>query len=78
MTACRSCGAEIFWATTAAGRAMPIDPTPTPDGNVIIQRRDGRIGATVLAAGAAPASPQEPRYTSHFATCPNASSHRRR
>ncbi len=33
---CRSCRAPIVWARTPAGRLMPLDPTPTDDGNVEI------------------------------------------
>lgn len=74
---CRSCGAEIFYATTTTGKAMPLDVDPHPDGNVIVERQDGRLGCRVLG-NAAPAARDEVRYRSHFATCPNAAAHRRR
>jgi hypothetical protein len=53
---------------------MPLNPDP-------YQGDDGR-GLFVLRADVAIAVPagvfeDEPRYTSHFATCPNAAEHRR-
>jgi len=64
---CRTCGAPIRWAVTAAGRRMPLDTKPVTlfvlvgstdeQGN---QRVDTRTG-----------------YVSHFATCPQAAEHRR-
>jgi hypothetical protein len=39
MTTCRSCPARIRWVTTLAGKPMPLDWDPTPDGNVIPVRR---------------------------------------
>lgn len=68
MTAkCKSCGAPIMWATSArTGKAMPIDAEPTPNGNVCL-----------VAGQARPYTPDDAklhrdRYTSHFATCPDA------
>jgi hypothetical protein len=31
---CRSCNAEIVWASTAQGKFMPVDAESVPDGNV--------------------------------------------
>jgi hypothetical protein len=74
VSTCRSCGAEIRWAVSmSTGRRMPIDAEPTPDGNVLLHPGGG---ATVLAAGV-PVPVGRSRYTSHFATCPHANTHRR-
>lgn len=75
MTAtCRSCGAEILWATTSlAGMRMPVDPEPTGDGTLVLVR-----------AGSAPIVANRrdddagPFYRSHFSTCPDAIGWRRR
>ncbi|HKZ73137.1 MAG TPA: hypothetical protein VJ011_03680 [Steroidobacteraceae bacterium] len=69
---CRSCKAPIRWAKTAAGKAIPLDREPTADGTIEIAQ-DGR--AAVLGGSV----PREGRtlYRSHFATCPNAASHRK-
>jgi hypothetical protein len=85
MPSCSSCGADIWWALSfTTGRRMPIDATPTPDGNVLLaeSRPDGTPVVRVVGKPAA-AGPDlfsentEPRFTSHFATCPQADSHRR-
>lgn len=60
---CRGCHLEIRWARTERGKAIPIDPAPVPDGNLVVS--DGGI-AHVLRATEMP--PSE-RYVSHFATC---------
>jgi hypothetical protein len=71
---CRSCGAPIRWAQTELGRRMPLDAEPY----------DGPepAGLFVLRAGVAVAVPpavfdDEPRYRSHFATCPDRDDWRR-
>lgn len=65
---CKGCGAPIWWVTTAAhGRAMPLDPDPTPTGNVTL---DPQGRAVVHAAGQATLDDAE-RYMPHHATCPN-------
>lgn len=70
MSACRSCMAELRWARTAAGRAMPLDFAPDAvKGNVRLLD-DGRCETLgPLEVEIARAS-NEPLYTSHFFTCP--------
>lgn len=71
MSACRSCGAPIKWATSWNGPPIPLDPVPREDGNihldhgraVVVHRFDGdELGAM---------------FVSHFATCPHADQWRR-
>jgi hypothetical protein len=74
MTRCRSCQAPMLWARTEKGRRIPLDVEPYAG--------DDPRGLFVLRAGVAVAVPagafeDEPRYRSHFATCPDASAHRR-
>lgn len=69
---CSSCGASIIWVKTAAGRSMPIDLVPCDDGNVVVE--DGT--ARTLRKGVEPPA-NVSKFKSHFATCPNAASHRR-
>lgn len=61
---------------------MPLDRDPTEDGNIIVRTIDGLDRCTVLAN---PDQARElleradipaDRFTSHFATCPNAAEHR--
>lgn len=72
---CKSCGASIRWAKTANQRLMPLDPQPTAAGNI---RLDDDGGCTVLSGDSLRTHRSEMLlYTSHFATCPGAGSHRK-
>lgn len=66
---CRTCKAPVRWVTTTSGRPMPIDPEPRADGNIMLDDHDV---AHVVGAN-------DPRgaWVSHFATCPDAATHRR-
>lgn len=72
---CRTCGAEIIWAITINKRAMPLDATPSPKGNLRFAPEhalpEDRAPVVVHSLDA----PE--RYTSHFATCAQAAQHRR-
>lgn len=78
---CASCGEAIIWATTHAGRNMPLNATPSTEptslrawrddtGTVHVRDIDG-IGSTEIPADA-------PYAVSHFATCVNAAKHRKK
>ena len=59
---CRSCGAPIVWATSAkTGKAMPLDVAFKV---ISVERADGTVEAVR-------------GREAHFATCPNAASHRK-
>lgn len=68
MSHCSSCPAEIVWGRTPTGKAMPLDAAPDPNGMWVLD--DGNIRK-------AEESDTAPHYTSHFATCPNAKTHRK-
>ena len=71
MAACRSCQAPIFWAMTETGKSMPIDRDPNPEGNLVLDENN-------IASVVAPTEGKgQTRYTSHFATCPDAGQHRK-
>ena len=77
---CRSCGAPVRWVITEANdRRMPIDPEPVEDGNVwVIEIRQGTpIVGVALTGDAVPASVPL-RYVSHFVTCPDRDTWRKR
>jgi hypothetical protein len=61
----RGCGRMIRWVTTEKGKAMPIDPAPNPNGNVVLL---DNFTAHVLHKGEDPGG--RDRYMPHFATCP--------
>lgn len=73
---CRSCGAPIGWCVTEAGKRIPLDAEPVPDGNMVVLAQFGN--APGLALPFDPAKHEGwTRWRSHFATCPNADKHRR-
>lgn len=74
MSACRSCHAEVVWVVLTTGRRMPLDPAPVERGTVVLDRPDN-LGRVVPASAEVPEG--TPRFAPHFATCPNASAHRR-
>jgi hypothetical protein len=70
---CRSCGAAILWALTPAGRRVPLDAEP-----VEYEAPAGRYAVLWPADGGTPVAVHRPAlYLTHFATCPNAASHRK-
>lgn len=71
MSACSTCGAPIWWAVTEAGKGIPIDAEPRPDGNMVLGDKGMRPHLPLFDDDAMP------RYVSHFATCPQADQHRR-
>ncbi len=72
---CRSCGAQIIWATTAAGHVIPLDAEPVENGNIsladgkAIVVDKGSLFETVVGG---------PYYQSHFASCKDAEKWRKR
>jgi len=74
---CRSCRARIVWAITERGKRMPLDEQPSAEGTFVVRPVYGD-GVVVLRAISAPeAGTDEPKHTSHFATCPQADRWRR-
>ncbi|HVL14059.1 MAG TPA: hypothetical protein VM529_15930 [Gemmata sp.] len=75
---CRSCGKRVLWLMSCVSRqTAPIDPDPSPDGNVVVNG-DGTydvLGGKNLAQAQAAGLTL---HASHFATCPNGPTHRRR
>lgn len=74
---CGSCGAAIFWVHGTSGKANPLDAAPVANGNIVI--RENLLGEPVAyyLGRTNVAQPGEPRFVSHFATCPQAAQHRR-
>ncbi len=69
---CSSCQKPIIWIKTPKGKSMPLDATPNPAGNVVI--RDGL--AVVLKLDEFETEKGR-RFMAHWATCPNAKSHKK-
>lgn len=71
---CKSCGKPVMWVKMDSGKPMPLDPTPTPLGNIcaMLDRDTGEhVGWYSRDVDKAQ------RYKSHFATCPHAEKHRK-
>lgn len=76
MSQCRSCHAEIVWARTVKGKRIPVDKAPVSDGNITLHpTMDGPPTAIVHSQ---PPLGDERLYVSHYVTCPDADSWRKR
>lgn len=79
---CRSCRTPIAWATvTMSGKTMPINPQPSPHGNVDVVKVGRTYVAQVIGNRtrcAAMIAAGRPLYLSHFTDCPHASNWRKR
>lgn len=78
---CSKCPAEIFFGETRSGARNPIDAEPADNGNVrITERKFGPPYADALSPIEALAAQNsgETLYVSHFVTCPEAASFRRK
>lgn len=71
MSRCKTCEADITWASTRSGKSMPLDAEPTERGNMAL------VAGKTWVATDEDRRLHRPLYTSHFATCPNAAAHRR-
>ena len=78
---CRSCGEQIIWIRTKAGKNMPCNTTLLnykldPKGKDNIVKDTGEV-IRCNAQGVDAAEADGYGYLSHFATCPYARAHRR-
>lgn len=79
MAKCRSCQAKVTWCITDNGKTMPVDPNPDPKGNLIRTGNvvDGKLEVHAISSrDVGEELKSSTRYMSHFATCPQAASHR--
>jgi hypothetical protein len=72
MSRCKSCGAEIIWATTEIGNTIPLDAEPTERPAGLFRLIEDGFGGhrAISAAGGL-------FHITHFATCPDADAHRK-
>lgn len=67
---CEHCHAPLLWLTTDAGKRMPVDADPRPDGNVVrIGKAAGVLGPQKAAAAR---SAGTPLWLHHVVSCPHA------
>lgn len=69
MATCRSCRAHIDFVRTPAGRAMPLDSEPTPDGNVRLVDGQAHVLGPLEVAALTDDERTQLRMP-HHATCP--------
>ncbi len=84
---CRSCGAEVFWAQWrgpggTTGGWMPVDAVPDgrsphKGGGDVVLSLSRSTGQLTVEKWRAEHGEKRNRYTSHFATCPDAKGWRR-
>jgi hypothetical protein len=74
---CKSCNAPIVWATTAAGKPMPMDATPAAVGFELIGIDGTAAKKATPLIGEWELGSQRTVFVSHFSTCPHAARHRR-
>jgi hypothetical protein len=67
----------MIWARMPSGALNPLDAEPVVNGNIRIDEgEDGQIHGNVMSALEA-AAYEGPKYQSHYASCPDANSHRK-
>lgn len=79
---CRSCGAEVLWVEWPSGKRMPVDAVADNrpvgrGGELVLTHRREADKLLVEKFNPTRHDKKRNRYTSHFATCPNADEHRR-
>lgn len=73
---CDTCHAPIIWTHTTNAKRMPVDYEPSPQGNIAL--RPGGMGPVSVVLSIAKQFGRKNLYTSHFMTCPEANSWRKR
>ncbi len=69
---CSTCNAPVLWVWTALGKKMPLDAEPNERGNIGLDAHGFAVVLDMFSAS------DVVRYTSHFASCPQAAQHRRK
>lgn len=79
VTNCRECDAPMMWVKTRSGKNMPLDADPTDGGDFYLtQDPDTGVWEGHHRKGYPGKLPEDVElFTSHFATCTNASRFRK-
>lgn len=80
---CRSCRARIIWAETVRGKLIPVDPDAVYNGNIFLYQRENKAPLAVMEGDRDTIkrlgiSMFGNRHISHFATCPQGTSWRKK
>lgn len=67
---CRACGAAVKWVKTRQGKALPVEPAPDNNGNVVAMRtsRGTFVDGHVIPVGQ-PIPDGYTRFYPHFSSC---------
>ncbi len=75
---CGKCDAPMIWVRTRTGKHMPLDADPTELGTFhIVEGPDAKLEGHHINRSPLGLADAGDRYTSHFATCPEAEHFRR-
>jgi hypothetical protein len=72
---CTTCGAQIIWTRTQAGKRMPLDAKASADGNLVLTNTNELL-PTVRTVGSVGHKPGQLLYRNHAFTCKQAMAHR--
>lgn len=80
---CRSCGQQVIWIKTAAGKNMPCNPEMITykikqGGREKIITPNGEVHSAEIVGSEKLDEATGIGYISHFATCPNGGRHRKK
>jgi hypothetical protein len=75
MSRCRACDTLIEWCVTEAGKKMPVDLEPNPEGN--LWKKDAMEEGSLVAVVDLFTPEDKPRFMPHWATCPSAEEFRK-
>ena len=71
---CRTCGDQILWAVTINQKRVPLNAAPVATGLFVVDATKN----PPLALYARPTDAPGERFSSHFATCPDADLYRKK
>lgn len=75
---CRTCSASIVWCTTESGKSMPVNFEPERGGNLAVDYRSDGRAPLARVVQPAHAFGRQDLHKSHFVTCPQAGSWRKK
>lgn len=82
VASCGSCAATIIWALTSNFRRIPLDAAPQENGNLAVVGEQGGVPVVVVVRSDGTDTPlwgpDEARYLSHFVSCPQADTWRKK
>ena len=69
LSECRECQTPIRFVRLESGKAMPVDPMPSPSGNIAARRNAHQLEGFVISRDRQPGGTYSLRFRAHYATC---------